>query len=97
MVSQVTAFQVSLSQTKEHCTAIFGMEGYQHIPVEDLILKQKLQIAKLKNYETFNLQCCNCKVGLRKSIPTIRQHLHFFLQDQFLYYSMLQSDPIDNF
>jgi hypothetical protein len=33
------------------------MEGYQHIPVEDLILEHELRIAKLRNYESFKCPC----------------------------------------
>jgi hypothetical protein len=72
-----------------------GMEGYHHIPVEDLILDHELRVAKRKNYDSYKCPCANYKGGIRKPIGTIRQHLRDVPQDRYLYHSMIGEDPTE--
>jgi hypothetical protein len=74
-----------------------GMEGFRHIPVEDLILDHELQLAKEKNCSSFKWPCSDCKTGRRKSIGTIRQHLSEVPRDPYLYHSMLGENPLGGF
>lgn len=74
-----------------------AMESYKHIPIEDLLLQHELRIAREKHYDSFMCPCSDCKGGLCKSIPTIKEHLRRVQRDKFLYHSMVGKDPVHGF
>jgi hypothetical protein len=73
------------------------MESYKYIPVEDLILQHEMRIARDKQYESFMCPCSDCKGGLHKSIPMIKEHLRRVPCDKFLYHSMVGEDLVHGF
>jgi len=68
-----------------------------HIPLEELIFENELQIAKEKNCTAYHCPCTKCHGGHRYDIKTIRGHLRLNKRDPFLMHSMLGGDPVEGY
>ena len=64
----------------------------RHIPQEDLILQNELQVCEENNQDSFLCPCTKCHGGHQYGIRTIQEHLRDNGRDQFLLRSMVGGD-----